>query len=241
MHPRAAVLIIGNEILTGKVQDKNILKLSQWLFAHGVALDKAVICRDVLDDIQNDLNALRQSYDFVFTSGGVGATHDDLTLEGIALAFGVKLEESQAMLQVIESIYGHDLTPRVRRMARVPHGAEVLVGEETRWPLIRIDNVFIFPGVPELFERKLHALSNYLPHSVTFTSLSLKLNCSENDVADVLEEVAHSFPDLFIGSYPRWNDPEYSVKVTVDGQHRERVDAAMRSLRERIPGPWIIA
>ena len=140
-RPRtAAALIIGNELLTGKVRDENVAVLAKVLFDLGIAFERVVICPDVVEVIVDDLDALRRRYDYVFTSGGVGPTHDDVTVAAVARAFGQELTRSPEIEALLQEFFGSRLTPGYLRMAELPAGAALVCGSRGRWPLVRMEN-----------------------------------------------------------------------------------------------------
>jgi molybdenum cofactor synthesis domain-containing protein len=166
----AAALIIGNEILTGKVQEQNVAFLAKELFALGVALRRVVVCVDEIDVIVADLDALRTTHDVVFTSGGVGPTHDDVTIAAIAKAFGRKVVRAPEMEWLIRKYYAERVTDGHLRMADVPEGATLVRSAEMPWPTVQIENVYVLPGVPEIFRAKFPVLRDRLREGAPFVS-----------------------------------------------------------------------
>ncbi len=240
MPLEAAALIVGNELLSGKIRDENLYALSKALFDHGILLRQVVFCRDDVDAIAEHIRALTTSVDFLVTSGGVGSTHDDVTMQGVALAYGLPLEESAQMVGVIERLSQRELTSRHKRMALLPQGAELILDQEVPWPLIRCEKTYVFPGVPELFKKKLSSLLNQFQSHERFFSRSIKLNCSETDIADALEEVQKLYAGINIGSYPRWDTPDYRVDITLVGTDVEVLNKALEDFRKRIASEWIV-
>jgi molybdenum cofactor synthesis domain-containing protein len=240
MARSAAALIIGNEILTGKIREGNVQFLASELFRMGIALERVVVCPDDVETIASDLRALRASHDLVFTSGGVGPTHDDVTLAGVARAFARPLERSPLIEALIRRHWGDRVTPGHLRMADVPAGAELLHSDEVPWPVIRIDNVCVLPGVPEIFRAELLMLRERIGSDVPFVSRALYTMCDEGEIAALLEDVARAHPDVDIGSYPRWRDPNYRVKLTFDGRSPEAVDAALEACRAALPAEVVV-
>ncbi|MCZ7681899.1 MAG: molybdopterin-binding protein [Sandaracinaceae bacterium] len=240
MTRTAAALIIGNEILTGKVREANAQLLARELFKLGVALRRVIVCPDDVATIAADLNALRAAHDLVFTSGGVGPTHDDVTLPGVARAFDRPLERSPLIEGLIRGHWGGRVTEGHLRMADVPRGAELLATDAVPWPVIRVENVYVLAGVPEIFELKLAMLRDRIGQGTPFVSRALYTMCDEGEIAALLEEVARAYPDVEIGSYPRWRDPTYRVKLTFDGVRPESVDAALEACRAALPAEAIV-
>jgi molybdenum cofactor synthesis domain-containing protein len=240
MVRKAAALIIGNEILTGKIREGNLETLARELFHLGVELSRAVVCRDEIGTIAADLDALRRAHDLVFTSGGVGPTHDDVTLPAVARAFGRPIERSPIIERLIRAHWGDRVTSGHLRMAEVPEGAEILLAPDVPWPVIIVDNVFVLPGVPQIFELELHALRARIGSDTPFVSRALYTMCDEGEIAALLEDVQRAHPDVAIGSYPRWRDPDYKVKLTFDGARSESVDAALEACRRALPESSIV-
>jgi molybdopterin-biosynthesis enzyme MoeA-like protein len=240
MPRTAAALIIGNEILTGKIQESNLGYLGQELFKLGISLERAVVCRDVIGVIVRELDALRRAHDYVFTSGGVGPTHDDVTLPAIAQAFGKQLERSPVIEALIRAYHGERVTDEHLRMADVPAGARLIASDDVPWPTIAIENVYIFPGVPEIFRLKFPVLRPQLNQGAQFVSRAVLTLCDEGEIALQLGEVAARHPELFVGSYPRLRDPRYRLKVTVDGADERRVASALDEIIAFLPADKIV-
>jgi molybdopterin-biosynthesis enzyme MoeA-like protein len=240
MSRTAAALIIGNEILTGKIQENNLEYLGQELFRLGIVLARAVVCRDEIDVIVRDLNELRITHDIVFTSGGVGPTHDDVTLPAVAKAFGRSLVCAPEIAKLVRDHYGASVTEAHLRMAEVPEGARLIASADVPWPTIAIDNVYIFPGVPEIFRLKFPALRAQLNEGTRFYSRALLTMCDEGEIAEQLSQVAQRNPELFIGSYPHFRDPDYRLKVTVDGADEALVARALAEVIAFLPPDKIV-
>jgi molybdenum cofactor synthesis domain-containing protein len=240
MPRTAAVLVIGNEILTGKIQDLNVAFIAQELFALGVSLRRVVVCPDEIDVIARDLDALRHAHDVVFTTGGVGPTHDDVTIAGVAAAFGRPVVRDPRMEAMLRAHYKERLGPGHLRMADIPEGAALLSTPEVPWPTVNLENVYIFPGVPELVRLKFPQLRERLRDGAGFVSRALYTTCDEGDIAALLDTVVAAFPDVSLGSYPQWREPRYRTKLTVDGRDAARVEAAVAQLREGIGAEKIV-
>jgi molybdopterin-biosynthesis enzyme MoeA-like protein len=240
MSRTAAALIIGNEILTGKIEEKNLAYLGRELFKLGIALQHAVVCRDVIDVIADELNALRPHYDMVFTSGGVGPTHDDMTLPAVARAFGKRLVRAPEVEELIRGYHKERTTEDHLRMADVPEGARLLSNDDVPWPTIAIENVFIFPGVPEIFQIKFGALRPHLSDGTHFVTRAAYTLCDEGEIASMLAEIAYRYPSLFIGSYPRFRNTEYKLKLTVDGSDATEVERALQEIVAALPASKLL-
>ena len=236
----AAALIIGNELLTGKIQEGNLAFLGQELFRLGIALRRVVMCTDEVDVIVRDLDALRSTHDIVFTSGGVGPTHDDVTLLAVAKAFGRQLVRAEPFERLIRDYHGARATADHLRMADVPEGARLLANEQVRWPTIVVDNVYVFPGVPEIFRMKFPVVRDELAQGARFFSRAVFTRCDEGEIAASLAAVAARYPDTFVGSYPRFRDPDHSLKLTVDGSDEQLVSRALDEIIAFLPPDKIV-
>jgi molybdopterin-biosynthesis enzyme MoeA-like protein len=240
MPRNAAALIIGNEILTGKTQEKNLSFLGQELFALGIELRRAIICPDEIDVIVNDLNELRKSHDWVFTSGGVGPTHDDVTVVAIAKAFGRKLVRSQELEQIMRKYYKSHLTESHLRMADIPEGSRLLSDQDMRFPIVAIENVFIFPGIPELFQMKFPVLRELLRQATPLKTSAIYVRTDEGEIATLMSRIALQHSNVLIGSYPQWNNPDYRVKITIDGRDTEVIKKALQALLKELPSEAVV-
>jgi len=241
MARTAAALIIGNEILTGKIREANLEVLARELRGLGIVLRRAVFCLDDVETIAEELTALRGSHDMVFTSGGVGPTLDDVTLLGVARSFGRPLERSPLIQGLIEGYFGERTTADHLSMADVPRGAELLQSAEVPWPVIAVDNVFVLPGVPKIFEKKLRVLRERIGADRPFVTRALLTTCDEGTIAAHLERVAEAFPAVDLGSYPRTGEAKYRVKLTFDGLDAAEVEAARDACAEAIGADHIVA
>ena len=230
MGRTAAALVIGNEILSGKIADTNTAYLARGLFELGIELRRVVVCPDEIDTIANDLNELRQAHDVVFTSGGVGPTHDDVTIEAVATAFGRKVVRSVAVAKLIERYYGERMTEAHLRMANMPEGAEMLRSSDAPWPTVVIENVYVLPGVPEIFTLKFNDLRKRLDDGSGFSSQAVFTRCDEGEIAGFLERIAEEHPGVMVGSYVKWQAEDYRTKVTFDGNDGAAVRKAADAL-----------
>ncbi|MBS2013790.1 MAG: competence/damage-inducible protein A [Deltaproteobacteria bacterium] len=231
----AAALVIGNELLSGKVEEANVHVLARVLRGLGVELRRVVIILDDLDEIAREVAALSASHDWVFTSGGVGPTHDDLTVMGVAKAFGVGVKEDPVLAKMLRDHYKERCTEGHLRMALVPETATLETSEEIRWPTIRLGNVWLMPGVPEIFRMKLPVVVERIGAGVGFVSRAVFTKMDEGDLKPLLDDVVERFPDVGVGSYPKWSDPTYRTKLTFDGRDVGRVDAARDAFLALLP------
>jgi len=225
----AAALIIGSELLSGKVREENLHALSGTLRAIGVELKRVIICPDESAIIAGDLQDLLAGHDVVFTSGGLGPTHDDVTVMGVCQALGVKAETSASMLFIIEKIYGKNTTDNHRLMATIPSGARLI--DTGGWPLIVADRVWLLPGIPELFKSKLAEVRRHLRGPNPIHSKVLKISVEEAYVKQHLDQVVHRHSEVEIGSYPKWLHPEYKTAITLDSRSLSSLLLAYQELK----------
>lgn len=227
MGRTAAALVIGNELLSGKVQDANVHELARLLRALGVELRRVVMVTDDIEVIAAEVNSLRQSHDLLFTSGGVGPTHDDVTVAGVARALGRAVVRSPEVEALLRGYYGDALKPGHLHMADVVEGTELYAGRSPQWPTMVLGNVFVLPGVPEIFRLKLAALSDRLRgDEAAFATCSVYCAQEEAELRPSLDAVVEAFPEVFVGSYPRWRGGDHAVRVTFDGRDARRVTEA---------------
>jgi molybdenum cofactor synthesis domain-containing protein len=232
-NPTAAMLAIGDEILSGRTRDSNIHHLAQQLTIVGIDLKEVRIVADDPDDITGAVNELRARYTHVFTSGGIGPTHDDITAENVARAFGVPIDIRADARAVLSNHYPNgeaDLNPARLRMARVPEGATLIENPVSGAPGFSIENVHVMAGVPKIFEAMVAGLLHRLETGLAVTSASVRVERPESVVAPKLGELARAFPDLSIGSYPYYGSGGYGTNLVVRGTDPARVAEAEAAL-----------
>ncbi|MBI2896817.1 MAG: competence/damage-inducible protein A [Deltaproteobacteria bacterium] len=240
MAPRnAAALVIGNEILSGKIQEGNMVFLARELRELGVALERIVVVPDDVEVIARDVLELSRAYDAVFTSGGVGPTHDDVTVEAVARAFGRRVVRDPTMEGLIRAFYGTRLTEGHLKMADVPEGVRLVSSEEVRWPTMVVENVYLFPGIPEIFRAKFPVVRERFRQAPWHLRM-IFTNLDEGVLKAPLDRVVGRFPAVQIGSYPKLTDPEYRVKLTLEGKDRAQVDQATAALLAELPPEEIV-
>ena len=227
--PKAAILVIGDEILSGKTEDQNARLLIGELRELGVALRRIVTIPDDVEEVAAAVRELSARFDHVFTSGGVGPTHDDVTLAGVARAFDVPLVRHPNLEARLKTYFGDAADESRMRMADVPEGAELLVTEEARWPMLSVRNVFILPGVPELFRKKFMAIRERFRVAPFFARAFYTLQ-EEFDIAGGLRAVADAHPQVAVGSYPSFSSPDYRVKVTLESKDGAALESAAKEL-----------
>ncbi len=229
----AAYVGIGNEILSGSIQDANFHYLAQALRELGIRLMRGIVIPDEQEVIRETLDLLRGRFDYIFTSGGLGPTHDDVTVEGVALALGVRVVRHPYLEEKIRDYYGDDLDEASLRMAEIPEGAELLMHGEMSFPILSIENIFLFPGVPQLFRRKFEGIKERF-RTRPYHTEELFCRRHESEIAPLLSEALDRFPSIQIGSYPQWDETGHQVKVVVESKERESVERAAAHLRKAL-------
>jgi molybdenum cofactor synthesis domain-containing protein len=230
--PTAAIIVIGDEILSGKFVDENTPYLIHRLRALGADLRRAVIIPDDLDEIEREVRLAADRYDLVFTTGGVGPTHDDMTLEGIARAFGVPLVTFPKLVALLEQKMGA-VNEAALRMTRLPRGSHLLWEGDLWFPLVVMGPVHIFPGVPSLMKKKFEAVAARFEGAQPATGRVTTIE-RESAIAARLEEAVRRWPQVSVGSYPRYEERPWRVIVTLEGRDAEAVEAARAWLTDQL-------
>jgi len=235
--PTAAMLVIGDEILSGRTRDANMHFLAGELVKHGLPLSEVRVVSDDRDAIVSAVQALSGQYTHVFTSGGIGPTHDDITADCIAAAFGVAIDvraDARALLQAHYDAMGTEMNEARLRMARIPEGAVLIANPISAAPGFTLGNVHVMAGVPAIFQAMLADILPRLEGGDPVLSQSLTVEKAEGDIAAGLGALAESYGDLSFGSYPTYSDGRYRVTVVVRGTDGGRIDAAMAELAQQI-------
>ena len=235
----AAIIVIGNEILSGKVVDTNAPFLTRELRMIGVTLKRILTIPDEVDEIAEAVKEFRPRYDVVFTSGGVGPTHDDVTMEGIAKGLGRRLVRHPAIETRLREFYKEHVNDARLKMSEVPEGAELLVDGRLGFPTVKCENFYILPGIPELFEQKFEALRERFS-ATPYTMRVVYTREGEGSIAEHLNATLAAFPELLLGSYPKLSHPEYTVKLTLESKDPEYVDRALAHLLRLLPTEAIV-
>ena len=233
-----AMVVVGNEILSGKVQDSNSFFAARELRKIGVTLKRIAVVPDELKPIANEVAYCARTYDFVLTSGGVGPTHDDITIEAIALAFGRKLVIHPELERVVRQYFTERIATGMK-MAEVPEGAVLNAAGDLRFPTVQLDNVYILPGIPQIFESKLTALMGRFATDPYFIR-AIYTSAGEGTIAEYLNACLKTYPDLLLGSYPRIGNTEYRVKLTLESKDRDYLERAFMHLLELIPREVVV-
>lgn len=232
---KAAALLIGNELLSGKVRDQNLHELARCLRALGISLERAVFVLDDIPSIAREMRQLSHDFPVVFTSGGVGPTHDDVTVVAAAEAFSAPLVHHPELVAVLREAYGEAFTDDHLLMARVPSGAQLVYGPELRWPVVVINNVWLLPGIPEIFRSKLGIVRAQLRGSAPFYSFAVNTLVDEPALLAALNTVVAAHPDVEIGSYPRWLDPSCKTQITFDARDKNAMERAVCQFLTLLP------
>lgn len=229
-----ALVVVGNEILSGKIQDSNAYFTARELRAAGVALERIAVVPDELDAIAVEVRECAARFDFVLTSGGVGPTHDDLTMEGVARAFGRSVVLNQELAALINEHSSGRPNPARLKMAEIPEGAILNHVSDLWFPTIQLENVYILPGVPQLFEPKLKMLAARF-RSDPFFMRTIYTSATESVIAAHLNECMARYPELMLGSYPKFDDADYRVKLTLESKDRGYLEHAFDFLVGLLP------
>jgi molybdenum cofactor synthesis domain-containing protein len=234
----AALVIIGNEILSGKVEEANARYLAQELFVMGWHLMEIAVVPDHHQTVVQSVRRLAATFDHVFTSGGVGPTHDDITLDAVAEAMGKQLVVSHVLELLLRKFYGVELlTPSQARLAMVPEGAVLHYGQASQYPQMMVDNVYPLPGIPDLFRKKFAELKELWPQGVPRERRCLQLVAMETDLADLLARVAGDHPDVQLGSYPTFKEGDWHLELVLESSDLAQLDKALAVLVEALGVP----
>ena len=236
----AGILIIGNEILTSKVQDENAPYLLRELRALGIDVRRVHVIPDVIQEIADEIRSFSRQFRYVLTTGGVGPTHDDVTMDGAALAFGRKLELNASMDQLLRNtLRGREPNASQLKMCMLPEGSELISTPDLWFPLIKLENVFIFPGIPRLLRAKFEALKPMLEGRPVFLR-RVYLSCIESDIAASLNEVVAEFGEVDVGSYPATEKRDYRTQITLESRDEDLVARAVKALIGKLPADVLL-
>jgi molybdenum cofactor synthesis domain-containing protein len=234
----AGVLVIGNEILSGKVVDVNSPYLCRELRALGVDVRRVLTIPDEIDLIAQEVRAMSGAFDWVFTSGGIGPTHDDLTMEGVSRAFGIPLEVNDSIASRIERALGGRLNESQLKMAMIPRGAHLVDSGDLWFPVVIVRNVHVLPGIPDLLQRKFHSIRERF-RGVPFVLRRVFVTQRESEIAAVLNALLVEYPELLLGSYPRVGEGAFHVLLTLESRDPDYVSRALDALVRRLPAEAI--
>ena len=239
MPKTAGIILVGNEILSGKIEDANAVYLCRELRTLGVEVGRITVIPDDVGIIAREVAAFGHEFDVVFTSGGVGPTHDDVTMEGVARAMGVNVVRHPSLVALLERHYGDRINEAHLKMAEVPDGADLVTGESTRFPTIVIRNVYVLPGVPEIFRQKFDAIRERFRDQPIFLK-NVFVRIGEGMLADYLNGLLRDFPVLWLGSYPEFSNADYRVKVTLESRDRAYLEEALDAFLGRLPADAVV-
>ena len=239
--PTAGVLIIGNEILSGKVQDANSPYLAKELRALGTSLERIIVVPDEYDAIVPNVLALSKAYTWVFTSGGVGPTHDDITIAAIARALGRDVLRPPELMDIIRGFFPDGRTTEASfKMADTVAGTTLHHHDSIRFPVMQVENIFILPGIPEIFRRDFEAIREMF-RGEAYHLRTFYLQMYESDLAETLNVWLEDFPDIACGSYPVIGNRDWHVRVTVESKDAGYLESAVTALRDRLDPAAIFA
>jgi molybdenum cofactor synthesis domain-containing protein len=232
----AALLVIGDEILSGRTQDRNVEQVAVWLNRQGIRLAEVRIVPDTESKIAGAVNALRGAYDYLFTTGGIGPTHDDITVDSIAAALGVPVIVHPRARQILEDYYATrgGLNEARLRMARVPQGADLIENRESGAPGVRIGNIYMMAGVPSIAARMLKALEGKLEGGRPVVSVTVGAYAPESEVADLLRATEEAHAGVAIGSYPFFKDGRYGANFVMRSEDENLVARTAKDLAKRL-------
>jgi molybdenum cofactor synthesis domain-containing protein len=231
----AGILVIGDEILSGRTKDKNIGYIAEYLTNIGVDVREVRVVPDVEDEIVAAVNALRSRYTYVFTTGGIGPTHDDITADCVAKAFGVSIDvDPRARAMLLTRIAEKDLNEARLRMARIPAGAELIVNKVSSAPGFRIGNVHVMAGVPAIMQAMLDEVAPTLKTGVKMLSESVRADLREGDIGTPLGEIAKAHPETIIGSYPFQDERGPNTNIVVRARDAAKLAAARAAVEDML-------
>jgi molybdenum cofactor synthesis domain-containing protein len=232
----AALLVIGDEILSGRTQDKNVAQVATWLNVQGIRLAEVRIVPDVEAQIAAAVNELRTAYDYLFTTGGIGPTHDDITVDSIAAALGVSVVVHPRAREILEAYYATrgGLNEARLRMARVPDGADLIENRESGAPGVKIGNIYMMAGVPSIAARMLEALDGKLEGGRPVVSLTLGAYAAESEVADLLRATEEAHSGVAIGSYPFFKEGRHGANFVMRSEDGDLVERTAEDLARRL-------
>jgi molybdenum cofactor synthesis domain-containing protein len=234
-----ALIVIGNELLSGKVRDSNAYFAVRELRSVGVALKRIVVVGDELGAIAEEVRYCAPRFEIVITSGGVGPTHDDVTVEAVAAAFDRELIIHPELQQIVREHFPAKAEAARLKMSLVPQGAVLNLGGEIIYPALQVENVYMLPGIPQLFEAKLRALKDRFATDPYFMR-AIYTSAPESAIAELLRACLERFPDLMLGSYPTIGNTRYRVKLTLESKDRAYLDAAFEHLLGLLPKATVL-
>jgi FAD synthetase len=234
MSKTAGIVIIGNEVLSGKTRDTNSHFFCTELRQLGVEVQKISTIQDDIEIIGKEVAAFSDRFDYVFTSGGVGPTHDDVTIEGVAHGLGLKIVRHPDIERRMRQRLGDQVNEARLRMANIPEGATLLATEAPFAAIVKIRNIYIFPGIPKILEERFHAIKESFRDAPYYLK-NVYVRYGEGVIASILNELLTKFPNLMLGSYPVLDLPDYKVKVTLESKDFSYLEQALQSFIASLP------
>jgi molybdenum cofactor synthesis domain-containing protein len=232
---KAALIIIGNEILSGRTKDKNLAYLAEWLNEIGIQLYEVRVIRDDENEIIDCVNLLRRKYNYVFTTGGIGPTHDDITTESIAKAFNVELETNPEALKILQSYYKEgELNEARLKMTLLPQGAELVENPVTKAPGFKMENVFVMAGIPSIMQGMLEGAKAFLKIGNKMTSKSIDVFMPESYVAEELSKMQDNYPEVEIGSYPFNKEGQFGTSLVMRSTNLDTLERCASDVAEMV-------
>jgi molybdenum cofactor synthesis domain-containing protein len=233
------IVVIGNEILSGKVGDTNSGFMARELRTVGAELRRIVVVPDDVDEIIEVIRDFSRRYDVVFTSGGVGPTHDDITVGAVAAALDRSVVRHPEIEAALKRFYQGSINAAGLKMAEIPEGADLIRDGELSFPVIRVANVYLLPGIPEILEKKFVAIKSRF-EGPRYHLMTVYSSRGESVIAEYLDATLAKYPELLLGSYPRLGDPEYAVKLTLESKARAYVEEAFAHLVRILPAGTVV-
>ena len=234
MSKTAGIVIIGNEVLSGKTRDTNSYFFCAELRRLGVEVQKISTIQDEIEIIGREVAEFSKRFDYVFTSGGVGPTHDDVTIEGVAHGFGIKVVRHPDIERRMRQRFGDQVNDARLRMANVPEGATLLATDAPFAAIVKIHNVYIFPGIPKILEERFHEIKEIFRDAPYYLK-NVYVRYGEGVIAAILNDLLVKFPELMLGSYPVLDLPDYKVKVTLESKDSKYLDQALQAFVAALP------
>jgi molybdenum cofactor synthesis domain-containing protein len=236
----AGILIIGNEILTGKIQDENAPYLLRELRGLGVDVMRVNTIPDDIEVIAEEVRTFAKAFDYVISSGGVGPTHDDVTMGGVAAAFGKKLVRDERMeAKLRQALRGREANESHLKMCELPEGAALIETSDLWFPLVQVENVYVFPGIPRLLKAKFEGVKERFVGAPVYLR-SVYVSCIETDIAQDLNALLEDFPGLDVGSYPKFDQEGPRTLITLESRDEAYVGRALDALIGRIPPDYVL-
>ena len=231
----AGIIIIGNEILSGRTKDLNTSALSKWLNSIGIKVVEVRTIPDIEEIIINTVNELKQKFDYVFTSGGIGPTHDDITSESVSKAFSLKYEIHKEAYKILEKYYGtNEFSEGRKRMSLMPSKANLILNPASGAPGFYVENVFCLPGVPSILKTMILSLTNKLVGGEPIISKTFSLRTLESEIAKPLKQVQEKNKDVDIGSYPFFKKGKFGVSIVIRSRDQSKIDKCNSQILEFI-------